>query len=76
MFISNVFLKENGQIKLGDFGVSTEYDEDSTTICSTYVGTHSYMSPEIKSHKKYTYKTDCWFDFITINLRLFHFIFF
>ena len=55
----NIFLKQNGQIKLADFGISREFD-DSTSLISTFVGTHQYMSPEMKSRQQYSYKTDCW----------------
>jgi serine/threonine protein kinase len=60
----NIFLKLNGQIKLGDFGVSKTIDEITSTASSTVsvsaVGTIPYMSPEMISHLEYSYETDCW----------------
>jgi NIMA (never in mitosis gene a)-related kinase len=55
----NIFLKQDGQIKLGDFGVS-RYIDESTSPNLTYAGTELYMSPEMRSHQNYSYKTDCW----------------
>jgi serine/threonine protein kinase len=58
----NIFLKRDGHIKLADFGISREVDE--STI-STLAGTQPYMSPEMRSRQKYSYKTDCW-----LNIKL------
>jgi len=57
-FTRNVFLAENGSIKVGDFGVSKLID--STVNISTYAGTFEYMSPEVRDHKIYSFNTDCW----------------
>ena len=60
----NIFLKLNGQIKLGDFGVSKTIEEITTTASSTVsvsaVGTIPYMSPEMIAHLEYSFETDCW----------------
>ena len=59
----NIFLKLNGQIKLGDFGVSKTIEEITTTASSTVsvsaVGTIPYMSPEMIAHLEYSFETDC-----------------
>ena len=34
--------------------------EEYSELCSTYIGTLDYMSPEIKSSISYDYKTDIW----------------
>ena len=60
-----MLLKENGQIKLGDFGLSRSFDKNAS-ILSTYAGTRSYMSPEIKSSQSYSYNTDCWYFILVI----------
>jgi serine/threonine protein kinase len=66
--ISNIFLKRNGQIKLGDFNIA-KLIENSTSLSRTssarnnftsHVGTSPYMSPEMISYKTYSYETDCW----------------
>ena len=58
----NIFLKQNGQIKLGDFGISRFFDTlDSTRRITSFAGTDQYISPEMRNRQKYSYKTDCWF---------------
>ena len=54
----NILLDENKNIKLCDFGWSTEYNE--LEIRKTLCGTYEYMSPEIFFRKKQTKKTDIW----------------
>lgn len=44
--LGNIFLNENMQIKIGDFGLATKIDfvgEKKKTIC----GTPNYIAPEI-----------------------------
>lgn len=55
----NIFITNNYQIKLGDFGVSRTL-ESSLQLASTHAGTPIYMSPEILLSKKYSYPTDVW----------------
>lgn len=54
----NIFLCSNGQIKIGDFGVSKNMTTDKFT--DTIVGTPYYISPEICEEKPYNKKTDIW----------------
>ncbi|KAL8732389.1 MAG: hypothetical protein Q9166_002787 [cf. Caloplaca sp. 2 TL-2023] len=54
----NVFLGEDNQVKLGDFGLSKLMQ--SHDFASTYVGTPYYMSPEICAAERYTLHSDIW----------------
>lgn len=57
--LGNLFLNENMEIKLGDFGLATrlEYDgERKKTIC----GTPNYIAPEILEGKGHSYEVDVW----------------
>ncbi|KAL8628089.1 hypothetical protein Q9189_006225 [Teloschistes chrysophthalmus] len=54
----NIFLGDDNQVKLGDFGLSKLMH--SHDFASTYVGTPYYMSPEICAAERYTLKSDIW----------------
>lgn len=57
--LGNLFLNENMEIKLGDFGLATrlEYNEEKKkTIC----GTPNYIAPEILEGKGHSYEVDVW----------------
>lgn len=53
----NIYLK-NGNIKLGDFGISRILEEMDDA--STFIGTPYYMSPEVVQNQKYNTKSDVW----------------
>ena len=54
---SNVLLNSRGQIKLCDFGVSSEL---VNSVADTFVGTGTYMAPERIQSSPYTVKSDVW----------------
>ncbi|TLD29846.1 kinase-like protein [Venturia nashicola] len=54
----NVFLNEQNNVKLGDFGLSKILQ--SHDFASTYVGTPYYMSPEICAAERYSLYSDIW----------------
>ena len=53
----NIFLSENGDYKLGDFGVARTLS-GTTRSASRGVGTHDYMAPEVKNSEHYSNKAD------------------
>ena len=56
---SNLLINSKGQIKLSDFGLSSEL-KNSIAMCATFVGTFKYMSPERVLNKPYSYASDIW----------------
>jgi mitogen-activated protein kinase kinase len=54
---SNVLVNSKGQIKLCDFGVSSEL---VNSVADTFVGTGTYMAPERIQGSPYTVKSDVW----------------
>jgi NIMA (never in mitosis gene a)-related kinase len=56
---SNIFLQENGDLKIGDFGIARVL-EGTMHNAESVVGTPYYMSPEICQNKPYSYKSDVW----------------
>ena len=60
---SNILVNSRGQIKLCDFGVSSELEG---SIAETFVGTGTYMAPERIQGSPYTVKSDVWSVGLTI----------
>ncbi|XP_072574093.1 dual specificity mitogen-activated protein kinase kinase 5 isoform X2 [Paramormyrops kingsleyae] len=54
---SNMLVNTRGQVKLCDFGVSTQL---VNSIAKTYVGTNVYMAPERISGEQYGIHSDVW----------------
>ncbi|EER06808.1 protein kinase NPK2, putative [Perkinsus marinus ATCC 50983] len=55
----NILLCSDGHVKLADFGISKDLSS-TYGICSTFVGTALYMSPERAAGEEYTYSADIW----------------
>ncbi len=55
----NIFLTENGIVKLGDFGIA-KCLECTYEKALTVIGTPYYLSPEIVNNKPYSFKSDIW----------------
>ncbi|XP_055449407.1 serine/threonine-protein kinase Nek3 isoform X3 [Psammomys obesus] len=55
----NVFLTQNGKVKLGDFGSARLLSSPMAFAC-TYVGTPYYVPPEIWENLPYNNKSDIW----------------
>lgn len=55
----NVFLTQNGIIKLGDFGIAKCLNF-TMEKAQTIVGTPYYLSPEIVQNIPYSFKSDIW----------------
>jgi len=56
---SNMLLNMRGEVKLSDFGISSEL-RSSLAMCGTFVGTFKYMSPERVQNLPYSYASDVW----------------
>ena len=57
--LGNIFVNENMNLKLGDFGLATtiEYNgERKKTLC----GTPNYIAPEVLSKKGHSFEVDIW----------------
>ncbi|KAJ3365906.1 G2-specific serine/threonine protein kinase [Allomyces arbusculus] len=57
----NVFLDAENNVKLGDFGLSTQvHGGGGQAFARTFVGTPFYMSPELVNETSYDEKSDIW----------------
>ena len=56
---ANIFIHENGILKVGDFGISREL-ESSIDKVNTAAGTPYFMAPEVLSYTPYDSKADMW----------------
>ena len=57
--MENIFMTEDGKVKIGDLGMSKIMYKDDQLI-STRVGTPIYFAPEIIQNKLYSYPVDIW----------------
>ena len=57
----NIFMNENKDIKIGDFGISKELNSSKQYTFTHYgQGTFYYLPPEILDGEKYNKKADIW----------------
>merc|ERR1719423_389655 len=57
--LGNVFLNDNMECKIGDFGLATKVDYDGErkrTLC----GTPNYIAPEVLTKKGHSFEVDIW----------------
>lgn len=67
---ANVMINSRGQVKISDFGISSQLDS-TNGMCSTFVGTTCYMAPERLSGGSYSYGADIWsFGLIMLEMLL------
>ena len=68
---ANVFIGQNGSVKLGDLNVSKVFKNEMN---QTQTGTPSYASPEVWNHDAYSQKSDIWslgccfYEMLTLSL--------
>lgn len=55
----NILINSFGKVKLSDFGISREL-EKTQSLCQTFIGTMTYMSPERMQGLEYNYSSDLW----------------
>ena len=56
----NIFINKNMNIKIGDFGISKQFDSYKTHLTKYKLGTDYYIAPEIIKEGIYNNKCDIW----------------
>lgn len=71
---ANVFVKTNGLVKIGDFGLSRIFEETvSKNVAQSVVGTPYYLAPEVWGRERYGKKVDMfsigvlWYEMLTLQ---------
>ena len=70
----NIFINENMNIKIGDFGISKQLDSLMTLITNDKYESIDYIAPEILYKKTYNYKSDIYslgciiYELFTLNI--------
>lgn len=54
----NIFVTEDGVAKIGDFGLSTRFQDDPTIGLTGPIGSNLYMAPEVQTRKNYDHRCD------------------
>ncbi|KAH0790294.1 AGC family protein kinase [Histomonas meleagridis] len=57
--LENILIDEDGYLKLTDFGLAKEINEENSTAI-TFCGTHDYLAPEMLLAKEYDKTIDWW----------------
>jgi serine/threonine protein kinase len=57
--LENIFITEDGKVKLGDLGMSKVLGKEDELI-STRVGTPVYFAPEVIQNQLYSFPVDIW----------------
>jgi len=72
----NIFINKNMNIKIGDFGISKQFDSYKTHITKYRLGTEYYIAPEIIKEGIYNNKSDIWslgcIIYELFNLSIYH----
>eukprot|EP00927_Polykrikos_kofoidii_P017269 TRINITY_DN17840_c5_g1_i1.p1 TRINITY_DN17840_c5_g1~~TRINITY_DN17840_c5_g1_i1.p1 ORF type:complete len:992 (-),score=226.11 TRINITY_DN17840_c5_g1_i1:53-3028(-) len=56
---SNLFLTQNGDLRVGDFGIAKAL-EGTADFAKSFVGTPYYISPEVMQEMPYSWPADVW----------------
>lgn len=58
--LSNLLLTSSMQVKIADFGLATQLDQQNESKHTTLCGTPNYISPEVASRSAHGLPTDVW----------------
>ncbi|MBQ3009704.1 MAG: protein kinase, partial [Oscillospiraceae bacterium] len=54
----NIFVSDNGDYKLGDFGIARTIESATQGASTVGIGTYNYMAPEVRLGKPYSHTAD------------------
>jgi len=57
---SNILIDHKHRVKLADFGLAKQWEQQSASMMKSFVGTIIYSCPEIVQSQPYTEKADIW----------------
>lgn len=58
--LGNMFLTEDMQLKIGDFGLATRLDNNDSKKKATICGTPNYIAPEVLNKEGHGFPADIW----------------
>jgi RAC serine/threonine-protein kinase len=58
--LENVLLDKDGHVKITDFGLSKEYEDEDSLRTKTVCGTLEYLAPEAILQQGYSFSVDWW----------------